>query len=192
MNYTCFSGGADGADMTFEKEAIKYGVNIIAYSFYGHNTKSKNNLQLTPTQLNEGFEHIKIANKSLKRNIYMLSPYVKNLLSRNWFQVKNTDAIFAVGTLKNPYEVNGGTGWAIQEGIDNNKTIYVFEQEKNAWFEYIYGGDTLNDRFAVNGRFEQIDYIPPLSEKFTGIGTRDLNENGKNAIINLFKNSFID
>jgi hypothetical protein len=35
-----------------------------------------------------------------------------NLLSRNYAQVKNADAIFAVGHLKNGI-VDGGTGWAV-------------------------------------------------------------------------------
>nr|DAR97123.1 MAG TPA: YspA [Caudoviricetes sp.] len=35
-----------------------------------------------------------------------------NLLSRNYAQVKNADAIFAVGQLNNGI-VDGGTGWAV-------------------------------------------------------------------------------
>jgi len=35
-----------------------------------------------------------------------------SLLSRNYQQVRNSDAIFAIGTLKNGI-VDGGTGWAV-------------------------------------------------------------------------------
>jgi hypothetical protein len=64
-------GGADGADMMFEEESIKYGIDVIAYSFYGHNTKSKNNFQLTPTQLNDGNKNGKNAIINLfKNNFY--------------------------------------------------------------------------------------------------------------------------
>jgi len=175
-----YSGGADGADTVFDLEGRKYGVETIAYSFYGHNIKSKNRWVLTTEQLDEGFEHVKITNKSLNRNIITISTYVKKLLSRNWYQVKNSDCIFAVGMLKNENEVSGGTGWAISMSIDNKKPIYLFEQNKNSWFEYSY----------INNKFEKIDYIPILTEKFAGIGTRDLNENGRNAIIELYKKNF--
>lgn len=180
MKYYNFSGGALGCDSLFEIEEEKYGVKTVAYSFYGHNIKSKNRWVLTTEQLDEGFEHVKIANKSLNRNVTTISTYVKKLLSRNWYQVKNSDCIFAIGMLKNENEVAGGTGWAVSMSIDNKKPIYLFEQNKNSWFEYSY----------INNKFEKIDYIPKLTEKFAGIGTRDLNENGKKAIVELYKKNF--
>lgn len=177
----CNSGGAVGSDITFELEGEKYGVTTIAFSFEGHNTKSKNQKILTQEELDEGFEHIKIANKTLKRNVYGLKPYVKNLLSRNWFQVKNSEAIFAVGHLDGDNKVFSGTGWAISCGIDNKKPVYVFDQDKNKWFKFSY----------VFNKFVEIDYIPELTEKFAGIGTRDINENGIKAIKELYKKNFI-
>ena len=76
--------------------------------------------------------------------------------------------------------MKGGTGWACREAIDNNKPVYVFDQNKNSWYKYSY----------INNKFEKIDYIPTLTEKFAGIGTRELNENGRNAIIELYKKNF--
>lgn len=180
MKYNNYSGGADGADLFFEKEGEKYGVKTVAYSFYGHNTSSKNRFVLTNQQIEAGFENIIIANKSLNRNITTISTYVKKLLSRNWYQVKNSDCIYVVSTLKSQHEVSSGSGWAVQMAIDNNKPIYLFEENKNCWYKYDY----------EKNEFVEISYIPPLTENFAGIGTRNLNENGKKAIQELYRVNF--
>lgn len=178
MNYICHTGAAIGADFIFENESIKKGFKVIAYSFEGHNTKSKNRLILSPDELTEGFEHIKIANQRLNRNIYNLNSYVKNLISRDWFQVKNSDTIFAVGNIDKSDSVMGGTGYAISCGIDNKKPIYLYEQNYNYWYYFDY----------ENMRFEIFEGIPKLTENFAGIGTRNINNEGIRAIVNLFKN----
>lgn len=176
MNYTCYSGGANGADFVFENESNKKGFKVVSYSFKEHNTKSRFRVDLTPNQLKEGFEHIKIANERLDRNISNLNPYVKNLISRDWFQVKSSDAIFAVGVIVNE-NVLGGTGYAVACAIDNKKPIYVFDQNMCYWSYYDY----------ESNRFELYEGIPKLTEKFAGIGTRNLNNEGVLAIVSLFK-----
>ena len=80
MSYTCHSGGCPGSDMTWENEGNKYGVKTIAYSFYRHVQESKNQKILKAEELNEGFEAVKIANKTLKRNPERQYQYVQNLL----------------------------------------------------------------------------------------------------------------
>lgn len=177
MSYICFSGGASGSDMAFELESIKHNIKVVAFSFDGHTTKSENIYILSDKQLKEGFEHIKIANENLDRNIKNQKQYIRNLISRDWFQVKNSDTIFAIGTLQSENSVNGGTGWAVQLSIDNKKTIYLFEQEFNQWYYFDYESNA----------FEIYEEIPKLTNKFAGIGTRNINKNGITAIKNLFK-----
>lgn len=176
INYTCHSGGCAGADMTWETEGNKYGVKTVAYSFYNHIQDSVNQKILTVDELNEGFKNVMIAAKSLKLSPETQGNYTKNLLSRNWFQVKNSDAIFAISKkFKNEDRtiVDGGTGWAVQMAVDNNKPIFVFDQPSDVWHTYDY----------TNNKFEDIgDLIPKLTHNFAGIGTRDINDNGINAI----------
>ncbi len=179
MNYTCHSGGANGSDIFWENEGNKYGVKTVAYSFYNHRQESKTPKILTVDELNEGFEHVMIASKSIKRNPKQQYQYVKNLLSRNWYQVKNSEAIFAVGKLLNIKTVSGGTGWAVQMAIDNNKPVFVFDQELNYWLMYVY--EVME--------FKQLYNSPILTENFAGIGTRELNENGKNAIEEIYRSN---
>lgn len=169
----CNSGGAIGADTVFENECLKNNIQVIAWSFQGHDTKSRNVQILTKEQLDEGFEHIKIANKSLKRNVFNLKPYIRNLLSRNWYQVVNSDNIYAISQLDNKFKtVSGGTAWAVQCGIDNQKVVYVFDSNYHSWFLYNYDKEI----------FEKYDDIPVLSEKFAGIGSRQIDEESIMAI----------
>jgi hypothetical protein len=176
MKYTCHSGGCPGSDMEWEIQGEKYGVVTVAYSFKGHKQEGKNPKILTGAELNEGWEHVLIANKNLKLYPQGQSTYVKSLLSRNWFQVKNATAIFAIGKFRNNKVVDGGTGWAVQMAIDNKKPVFFFNQPTNAW----YSG-TNYDGNGV-GYFIEIDGIPTLTQDFAGIGTREIEQNGKNAI----------
>lgn len=178
--YICYSGGADGADITWENEGEKHGILTYSYSFQNHNQKGKNQVVLNDSFLEEGYKHVLTANKNLNRNIKNISAYVKNLLSRNWYQIKNSEAIFAIGEITSANtQVDGGTGWAIQMGIDNKKPIFVFDQERNSWFEYVY----------QNNQFEKCNSIPTLTENFAGIGTRDIRENGINAIKEIYSHN---
>lgn len=180
IKYICHSGGCPGSDIVWENEGNKYGVTTIAYSFHNHVQEGKNRKILTVDELNEGFENVKIASVGLKRNPNCQYPYVKNLISRNWFQVKNSDTIFAIGKFINTKLVKGGTGWAVQMSIDNKKETFVFNQDNNKWNKYNY----------VIGEFEVINYIPVLTENFAGIGTREINQNGINAIKEIYKHNF--
>lgn len=182
-DYICHSGGCPGADMFWEKVGDKYGVKTIAYSFYGHVQEGKNRKILTNEELNEGFEAVKIASISIKRPPNPQSTYVKNLICRNWFQVKNSESVFAIGKFLGVDKklVSGGTGWAVQMAIDNHKPTFVFDQPTNMWNEYDYN----TNRFEI-----MFDEIPILTKTFAGIGTRELDENGKNAIRKIYETNF--
>ena len=183
MEYTCHSGGAVGSDMYWEIEGKKYGIRTIAYSFINHNTESLNKLTLSDQELKEGWEHIKKADETLKRSPSSnIKPYIHRLLCRNWFQVKNSDGIFAIGEFKNDKktQVNGGTGWAVQMGIDNNKDVYVFEQSTDKWYRY----------WNIENKFLEYYTIPVLPKNFTGIGTRGLVSTGKIAIKEIYEYNF--
>lgn len=177
MSYTCHSGGCPGSDMTWEVEGNYYGVKTIAYSFSGHTQQGKNRQILSVEELEEGFRHVLEANKVLKRRPEYTPKYIKNLLSRNWYQITNSNSVFAIGKFIDKKRVNGGTGWAVQMAIDNNKPTFVFDQIHNRWNKFNYDKQ----------EFEVIDYVPKLTENFAGVGTREINENGVNAIQTILK-----
>lgn len=183
MKFTCHSGGCPGSDMTWEREGDKYGVHTIAYSFWNHKQEGKNQKILSELELKEGFEAVMRANKTLKKYPQGQPQYVQNLLARNWFQVKNSEAVFAIGKkfLTN-HTVDGGTGWAVQMAVDCDKPVFVFIQDSmgGAWF-----------RFMPIVGFECLwGEIPTLTENFAGIGTRDIDQDGIRAIQKVYKKNF--
>ena len=171
--YVNHSGGAVGSDSYWGAIGEKYGV-VSEHYYHGKKTPNGNHL-ITEDEFNEGKEHVMKANETLHRKpeAYM------DLLARNYAQVKNTDAIFAVGNLKNGV-VDGGTGWAVQMAIDDNKPVYVYDQVRKQWFS------------NINGQWQVFSGIPKLTKNFAGIGTRELNQDGKDAIKQVYENTFND
>lgn len=178
--YTCHSGGCPGSDMAWETEGEKYGVHTISYSFKGHTQKGKHPKILSGEELDEGFDHVMIANKTLKRYPQGQSTYVKSLLARNWFQVKNSTVVFAIAKSIKGTIVEGGTGWAVQMAVDNKKPVFVFDQNNNTWKAFDYSSKI----------FLPIIDIPTLAENFAGVGTRYLTEGGLLAIESVYRNTF--
>lgn len=191
-NLTCHTGGAEGSDSMWEKEGMEYGVRIKAYSYKTPKHQSKNKVEISDEDYNDGIIEIHKANKWLKRR--NLSRYM-NLLARNWSQVKYSDQIFAIGYIINPDEktikgyynkckyqvLDGGTSWAVIMGILNFKDIFVFDQNVNNWFKWSYN----------SMKFIKLDYTPKIKfENFAGIGTRNITEDGVKAIKNVYESTF--
>jgi hypothetical protein len=176
----CFSGGADGADTLFGKLAENNNHRVCHYGFAGHRTSCPYHWILTESQLVTADPHILKANKTLKRGSFAgYTPYTKNLLRRNWFQVSNSERVYAVANIsKDRRTVGGGTGWAIEMAIQKNiRLIYVFDQPTKKWFQW----------GVVFGHFGLIAPPPTPHGLYAGIGTSTLTDAGKNAIIKLYQ-----
>jgi hypothetical protein len=173
--YTNHSGGALGSDSLWDEIGREYGVVNHMHYYYGQKTP-KGNIELTKEQLEEGWQHVLKANKTLNRR----PEQYKNLLSRNWYQVKNADAVFAIGTFTNDMKLtaSGGTGWAVQMAIDSRKTVYLFDQDSNKWY------------LSEEGSTFYETSTPILTFNFAGIGTREINEAGKQAIRDVYEKTF--
>ncbi len=186
---TCHSGGADGSDITWEKTGEEFGVKTNAYSYKTKNHKGFNKVEISDDDYKEGIVEVNKANKWLNR--YGIQKYM-NLLARNWAQVKYSRQIFAIGTIlkagqksnkgyynKGKYDVvDGGTGYAVMMGINHNRDVYVFDQPKGIWFRWSY----------ISLSFVEMDSTPIIEYyDFAGIGTRELQQNGVNAIRNVYE-----
>jgi hypothetical protein len=191
-NIICHSGGAIGSDTEFELRGIPYGIKTRAYSYKTKSHTSPNKIEISDEDYQDGITEIKKANKILNR--YGIEKYM-NLLARNWAQVKYSDQIIAIGRILKPGEkgfrgyynrskmdvVDGGTGYAVMMGINHNKLVHVFDQDKCVWFRWSYS--TMS--------FIQMKEEPLIEyQNFAGIGTREINENGKEAIRDLYKRTF--
>ena len=191
-NLVCHSGGAEGSDIAWETIGESFGVKTKAYSYKTKYHKSLNKVEISDDDYNEGVIEVNKANKWLNR--FGIHKYM-NLLARNWAQVKYSDQIFAIGHIvksggksskgyynKSKYDViDGGTGYAVMMGINNNKEIFVFDQDKDKWFRWSYSAF----------HFIEIKEVPIISvQNFAGIGTRELQQNGYKSIENVYKITF--
>lgn len=167
---TCFSGGADGSDTVWENECMKAGIPVKSFTFAGHKgQRSPNAVTLNENQLNEAFPYLERANQKLKRWIPRSKPWIANLLCRNWYQVKDAEALYAIGQLTSSGVVDGGTGWAVQMAIDRGIPVFVYEQNRMQWIQWKNEG--------------WVDISSPvIYNLFAGVGTRKINASGEQAI----------
>ena len=171
-NYFNHTGGAKGADSTWDEIGREYGfLNHYHYWFKKMNPKSEPQHQISEEDYLEGVKMIEKANLTLKRR--NLERYMY-LLARNWIQVKNSECIFAIGFLqKNMKSVKGGTGWATQMAVDCGKDVFIFDQEKEQWY------------FWNKDKYEYCT-TPSLTNNYAGIGSRDLYISGEKAIRDVY------
>ena len=170
----CLSGGAEGADLAWGSAATEANHSVVHFTFKSHRTNApKEQICL----LDDGFLRAADpachkANETLKRHFPPRSPFAANLLRRNWYQIKDSTACYAISTIKNGV-VQGGTSWATAMFIDKYDQAtcpcYVFCQEAVHWFEW-------------TGEWTPI-YEPPIpTGVYTGIGSRNLTMVGSLAI----------
>lgn len=173
-----FSGGADGAEMTFGEFAEKKGIEEVNFSFAGHDTKRLRGLRvLNREELENGDVSITYVSKLLNRT-FPRTEVFRNILRSIWYQINEGLEIFVIGTIQDDLTVKGGTGWGAEFAKICNKPLYVFDQMQNAWFKW--------NKTA----WEKIDNPVITKKHFTGTGTRKLEENGRKAIEELFERSF--
>jgi len=195
--FVCNSGGANGADTEWRIIGKEFGVGKHIDFKVEHLLLPKYRLDPVKRATIES-SYLKAA-ADLKRRIISFdwdSPinrcsYVGGLLRRDFLQVANSDAVFAIGFIiadgdkdtkgyinKTGHEiVSGGTGYAVQMAINMNKPVYVFDQNINLWTVWNY---ERNCFVGVN---------PILTKRFAGIGTREITEKGKQAIRHVFQNT---
>lgn len=85
-----------------------------------------------------------------------------DLKARNYFQIINSDAVYAIGKLNQErVNVSGGTAASIDMAKKFKKPIYVYDVGSFGWF-----------------KFNGIEFVPTttptLTKNFAGIGTRDI------------------
>lgn len=173
LSNVCLSGGADGSDLQWGLQAGKIGHHVIHWSFQGHRTVAPETelVRLTDEQLALANDAVKRANKGVKRSWPSRNEITNNLLRRNWYQVKDTKAVYAVSELKNG-EWDGGTAWAIQMYLDRflydgedftNCKIYVMDKKSLYWYT-----------FDGTRWIQMISRPPTPSGIWTGIGSREI------------------
>ena len=160
----------EGGDSIWSEIANEYGIKVNGYS--------PNDLKnLSKEESNELEKAYRQATEDLGRPYLKLTDRGGSLVRRDYLQTKNGDAIFAIGHILYPGEYNksgyrvkskgpsvdGGTGYAVQMGINLNKPVHVFDYIKKQWYVYDYTKQDFVKEFP-----------PKLTPNFTGVGTRDV------------------
>ena len=149
------------------------------YSFEGHRLRERRRgvVMLDEAELKKGDFSLVYVSKRLGRVLSDI-PLVRSVLQTIWHQVNAASQVFVVGALQDDLTVRGGTGWGAELARLWKKPLFVFDQEKKAWFQW-------------NGQAWEKANQPVIgSENFAGTGTQDLNDDGRAAIRELFLRSF--
>lgn len=178
---TCFSGGANGADLLFSSLAKRSGHEVEQFTFsdqkyYGD---YKDRIILSEFHLNRADSTVKRTNAILQRRFPTSSIYVNNLVRRNFYQVLNAERIYCTQTITDGL-VDGGTGWTVTMGILMGvKEIYIFEANEKVWKRW--EGDLTGDR-----KWTIMDSMIKPYGKYAGIGARDITPRAVDAITELY------
>lgn len=195
--YALYSGGAEGADTYWGTVAQSYGMdNITHYRPEDITDANRKDAEDKINQANSYLNRVypmqpREATETKKARTQKQADYYNGLILRDTLQASSADAIFAIGQIKgkptsdgiiHKSQVEGGTGWAVQIGINQGKPVYVFDQVRNQWYK--------NEGTAENRRFVPIQEAPKLTNNFAGIGTEHLNDKGRQAIKDVFIQTF--
>jgi len=176
--YILFSGGAKGTETAFGELAQSHGVEEVNYSFEGHLVERNRGLRvLTEDELALKDVSLTYVSRLMSRK-FSAAPIFRKVLQSICWQVASGFEIFVVGSIQDDQTVKGGTGWGAEYAKICNKPLFVFDQEKNGWFQWI------------KTEFKAVDAPLIRHKHFTGTGTRFLEANGRKALEDLFARSF--
>ncbi len=173
-----FSGAANGAESEFGAAAERRGIDEVNFTFEGHKDARNRGIRvLTHEELKHGDVSLAYVSNLMHRR-YSDTRLFKKVLQSIWHQVNSGQEIYVIGKILDDGTVKGGTGWGAEFAKLCNKPLYVFDQNRDAWFEWN------SERWA--------DHAGPVitHPHFAGTGTRFLEDNGRNAIEELFQRSF--
>lgn len=165
-----YSGSAIGSDKAWEEAATKAGIKVINYTIKSWDDLSDE----WKTKLDKEYQEVV---SILGRKVLDINSYNGKLVRRDMMQADKADAIFAVGTIASNGYVDGGTGYATTRGIIRGIPVYIFNQSDNIWEVW----DKEKNKFVPTS-------TPSLTKNAAVIGTRKLQDNGKEAINSLFGN----
>lgn len=174
---TLYSGGHAGAESFFGECCEKWGVNEVTFSYEGHHIKREKNVEmLSPEQLKRGDISMEMVSMHMHRQ-YAHATKIKAVLQSIFHMVNRGSQVFAVGEIQPDNTVKGGTGWGVELGKFFNRNVHVFDKSKNLWFKWQPG--------------EWVEEEAIITEpSFCGTGSRNLTDESRKAIEELFERSF--
>ena len=148
------------------------------FTFEGHNDARTRGIRvLTEPELKQGDVNLHYVSRLMHRE-FRDTRLFRRVLQSIWHQVNNGLEVFVVGRILDDGTVKGGTGWGAEFAKLCNKPLFVFDQLQGEWRRW-------------NG--DEWEACPPptiTQPRFTGTGTRFLEQGGARAIDELFARSF--
>ena len=203
--YTIFTGGAEGTDFLAEKCAINAGMKVDIKIPEGH-PRSSSITPLWSEILVKADSVIFAAMKSLGKSLDLGSlnrTYTANLIRRNYFIVKDCDAVYAFGQFKDPIHpttLKGGTGWAVQITIEMKKInqplrgwcqpeVLVYDMYWKAWWQlHKPNEEPPKDSPIFPYVWKRIYGVKPRLAKLSAVvGSREITEDTRQEIAALFQ-----
>jgi hypothetical protein len=171
------SGGHKGAEAEFGRCAQRWGLREVTFSFEGHQMEWSQDVRvLAPEELAAGDVSMEIVSQRLGRS-YTNVQQIRRVVQSLFHMVKESYQVFAIGWIQPDNTVQGGTGWGVELARFFNRSVSVFDQDRNQWFTW-------------SGTAWTPD-TPTIPERpFAGTGTRNLSDAGRKAIQDLFERSF--
>lgn len=166
---TNHSGGAYGADTFWDQIGREFGVT--KHMHYRESANSNisqklRNAKVEATVITK--EELEAARTEIEKllGIKFSDTLEGNLQVRNYYQVANSDAVFAIAKLDTNKDFNstavlGGTNTAVQLGIKLGKPVYVWDIFTEQWHKF-------------NGEVFEKTKTPILTKNFAGVGSRDI------------------
>jgi hypothetical protein len=174
---TLYSGGLKGAETAFGEAAEKWSVKEVNFCYSGQKTnRQKNLVALSDDELKRGDISMELVSQMMSRTYYETDK-IRKVLQTIFHMVNKGHQIFVIGTILEDNTVKGGTGWAVELAKLFNRPLSVYDQAKANWYSW------KQDAWVQDT--PQIEH-----ETFVGSGTRNLSENGKKAIEDLFAAAF--
>ncbi|MGC9196009.1 MAG: hypothetical protein ACP5IL_11210 [Syntrophobacteraceae bacterium] len=176
--FTLYSGGLRGSEVEFGTQAEKWGVKEVTFSYDGHKpSRDRGLVVLGAEELSRGDVSMEIVCMRMNRT-YANTETIKKVMQMIFHMVISGFQVFVIGFIQPNDTVKGGTGWTVELAKLFNRPLSVFDQSRNGWFSW-------QDNSWVES-------LPVIEHKtFVGTGTRNLSEEGKVAIQDLFKRSFL-
>ena len=174
---TLYSGGLQGAENAFGEAAEKWGIKEVNYTFSGRKAvRNKNAHLLSKDELKRGDISMELVSKMMNRNYYQTDK-IRKVLQTIFHMVNSGHQVFVVGIICDDNTAKGGTGWAVELAKLFNRPVSVYDQNRRKWYSWI------------NNSWQE-DSPSIKFETFVGSGTRNLTDDGRQAIEKLFADAF--
>jgi hypothetical protein len=176
---TLYSGGHKGTEAEFGRCAERWRVNEVTLTFDGQQPeRTVNPRLLSESELMQGDVSMDLVSKRMGRT-YHRADKIRRVFQQIYHLINHSYYVFAVGWIQGDDTVQGGTGWGVELAKFFNRPVSVYDQGRKAWSTWRKG--------------EWVPDEPVIPERpFAATGTRNLTDEGRGAIADLYHRSFGD